>query len=136
MAFANRFGNLFKQAVKSSPSIYQAIRCMSSSRLFIGGLLNNFHNSLYHLFWSHDYNTWKCLFLLFCLFFRDSHMVQMISPWEKHLLAMVKLLKVNIFCNRNICIIRPLCCAKNFEFSYTFYFCSKEKVVGPEDSVL
>lgn len=38
MAFANRFGNLFKQAVNSSPSLYQAIRCMSSSKLFVGGL--------------------------------------------------------------------------------------------------
>lgn len=42
MAFANRVGNLFKQAVNSSPSVYQAIRCMSSSKLFVGGLSNNF----------------------------------------------------------------------------------------------
>ncbi|XP_058081689.1 glycine-rich RNA-binding protein 3, mitochondrial-like [Magnolia sinica] len=47
MAFANRVGNLLKQVVSknirpelsaSNPSIFQAIRCMSSSKLFIGGL--------------------------------------------------------------------------------------------------
>ncbi|WOK92300.1 glycine-rich RNA-binding protein 2, mitochondrial isoform X1 [Canna indica] len=38
MAFANRIGNLLKKSVTSSPSLYQAIRCMSSSKVFIGGL--------------------------------------------------------------------------------------------------
>ncbi|CAD5183693.1 unnamed protein product [Musa acuminata subsp. malaccensis] len=38
MAFANRIGNLLKKSVTSSPSLYQVIRCMSSSKIFIGGL--------------------------------------------------------------------------------------------------
>ncbi|ONK75818.1 uncharacterized protein A4U43_C03F20890 [Asparagus officinalis] len=39
MAFANKLGSLFKAAVNASnPSVFQAIRCMSSSRLFVGGL--------------------------------------------------------------------------------------------------
>ncbi|KAJ6835390.1 putative glycine-rich RNA-binding protein [Iris pallida] len=38
MALANRLGNLFKQSVHSSPFVYQAVRCMSSSKLFVGGL--------------------------------------------------------------------------------------------------
>ncbi|CAL9083860.1 unnamed protein product [Musa textilis] len=38
MAFANRIGNLLKKSITSSPSLYQAIRCMSSSKIFIGGL--------------------------------------------------------------------------------------------------
>ncbi|CAL9151607.1 unnamed protein product [Musa hybrid cultivar] len=40
MAFANRIGNLLKKSITSSPSLYQAIRCMSSSKIFIGGLSN------------------------------------------------------------------------------------------------
>ncbi|KAF8389940.1 hypothetical protein HHK36_024459 [Tetracentron sinense] len=47
MAFISKVGNILKQTVSkhinselsaSNPSIYQAIRCMSSSKLFIGGL--------------------------------------------------------------------------------------------------
>ncbi|XP_074574266.1 uncharacterized protein LOC141830740 [Curcuma longa] len=38
MAFANRVGNLLKKSLASSPSLFQSIRCMSSSKLFIGGL--------------------------------------------------------------------------------------------------
>ncbi|XP_072991846.1 glycine-rich RNA-binding protein 4, mitochondrial-like [Typha latifolia] len=38
MAFSNKIGNLLKQAVTSSPSLYQAVRCMSSSKVFVGGL--------------------------------------------------------------------------------------------------
>ncbi|PKA49738.1 Glycine-rich RNA-binding protein 3, mitochondrial [Apostasia shenzhenica] len=38
MAFANKIGSLIKQVVYMKPSIYQAIRCMSSSKLFVGGL--------------------------------------------------------------------------------------------------
>ncbi|KAF3323391.1 glycine-rich RNA-binding protein 3 [Carex littledalei] len=38
MAFANKIGNLIKQSVSTSPSLYQSIRCMSSSKLFVGGL--------------------------------------------------------------------------------------------------
>ncbi|ONK76196.1 uncharacterized protein A4U43_C03F24970 [Asparagus officinalis] len=38
MAFANKLGSIFKNAINSSPSIYQAIRCMSSSKLFVGGI--------------------------------------------------------------------------------------------------
>ncbi|KAF8646319.1 hypothetical protein HU200_065895 [Digitaria exilis] len=38
MALANKLGGLLKKATSSSPSIYQAIRCMSSSKLFVGGL--------------------------------------------------------------------------------------------------
>ncbi|XP_074590121.1 uncharacterized protein LOC141846033 [Curcuma longa] len=38
MAFANKIGNLLKKSVTSSPSLFQAIRCMSSSKLFVGGL--------------------------------------------------------------------------------------------------
>ncbi|KAF8408209.1 hypothetical protein HHK36_007353 [Tetracentron sinense] len=50
MAFISRVGNILKQTVSkhinselsaSKPSIYQAIRCMSSSKLFIGGLSYN-----------------------------------------------------------------------------------------------
>ncbi|KAH0464493.1 hypothetical protein IEQ34_007279 [Dendrobium chrysotoxum] len=38
MAFTNKIGSLLKKAVLSNPSIYQAMRCMSSSKLFVGGL--------------------------------------------------------------------------------------------------
>ncbi|KAG2629491.1 glycine-rich RNA-binding protein 2, mitochondrial-like [Panicum virgatum] len=38
MALANKLGGLLKKATSSNPSIYQAIRCMSSSKLFVGGL--------------------------------------------------------------------------------------------------
>ncbi|WOL14461.1 glycine-rich RNA-binding protein 10-like [Canna indica] len=38
MAFANRIGNILKKAATSSPSLYQAIRCMSSSKVFVGGI--------------------------------------------------------------------------------------------------
>ncbi|KAJ1697559.1 hypothetical protein LUZ63_006071 [Rhynchospora breviuscula] len=38
MAFANKIGKLIKQSVSTSPSLYQSIRCMSSSKLFVGGL--------------------------------------------------------------------------------------------------
>ncbi|CAL4906512.1 unnamed protein product [Urochloa decumbens] len=37
MALANKLGGLLKKATSSNPSIYQAIRCMSS-KLFVGGL--------------------------------------------------------------------------------------------------
>ena len=41
MAFLSKFGNILKQTNAngslSSPSLFQAIRCMSSSKLFIGG---------------------------------------------------------------------------------------------------
>lgn len=63
MAFLSKFGNLLKQAASkpvssnlsvSKPSIFQAIRClssMSSSKLFIGGA-SHFNNVLCvgHLF--------------------------------------------------------------------------------------
>nr|CAD1832348.1 unnamed protein product [Ananas comosus var. bracteatus] len=38
MAFASKVGNLLKRTVTSNPSLYQAIRCMSSSKLFVGGI--------------------------------------------------------------------------------------------------
>ncbi|XP_013627126.1 PREDICTED: glycine-rich RNA-binding protein 3, mitochondrial-like [Brassica oleracea var. oleracea] len=47
MAFLSKFGNVLKQTTSkqlnangslSSPSLFQAIRCMSSSKLFIGGM--------------------------------------------------------------------------------------------------
>ncbi|KAJ3675563.1 hypothetical protein LUZ60_004605 [Juncus effusus] len=38
MAFANKIGNLIKQSALSSPSLYQAIGCMSTAKLFVGGL--------------------------------------------------------------------------------------------------
>ncbi|KAH9602700.1 hypothetical protein KSS87_018269 [Heliosperma pusillum] len=47
MAFLNKVGNILKQSASkqigsqflaSNPSIYQALRCMSSSKVFIGGL--------------------------------------------------------------------------------------------------
>ncbi|CAA7030881.1 unnamed protein product [Microthlaspi erraticum] len=47
MAFLGKFGNILKQTTSkqfnaqgslSSPSLFQAIRCMSSSKLFIGGM--------------------------------------------------------------------------------------------------
>ncbi|OVA00807.1 RNA recognition motif domain [Macleaya cordata] len=50
MAFISKVGNILKQSVSkhfnselsaSNPSIFQAIRCMSSSKLFIGGLSYN-----------------------------------------------------------------------------------------------
>ncbi|RWR83220.1 RNA recognition motif domain-containing protein [Cinnamomum micranthum f. kanehirae] len=50
MAFAIKIGNLLKQTVNkhikpelsaSSPSLFQAIRCMSSSKIFLGGLSFN-----------------------------------------------------------------------------------------------
>lgn len=46
MAFVSKVGNMLKQTISnhvklelaaSKPSIYQAIRCMSSSKLFVGG---------------------------------------------------------------------------------------------------
>ncbi|OEL14243.1 Glycine-rich RNA-binding protein 3, mitochondrial [Dichanthelium oligosanthes] len=37
MALANKLGGLLKKATSSNPSIFQAIRCMSS-KLFVGGL--------------------------------------------------------------------------------------------------
>jgi len=37
MALANKLGGLLKKATSSNPSVYQAIRCMSS-KLFVGGL--------------------------------------------------------------------------------------------------
>ncbi|XP_078436906.1 uncharacterized protein LOC144707587 [Wolffia australiana] len=41
MAFSRNLGNLVKKASSSNPSLLQAIRCMSSSKLFIGGLSYN-----------------------------------------------------------------------------------------------
>ncbi|RID72328.1 hypothetical protein BRARA_C04224 [Brassica rapa] len=43
MAFLSKFGNILKQtnargSLSTSPSLFQAIRCMSSSKLFIGGM--------------------------------------------------------------------------------------------------
>ncbi|KAI5002841.1 hypothetical protein ZWY2020_027491 [Hordeum vulgare] len=38
MALANKLGGLLKKATSSNPTLYQAIRCMSSSKLFVGGL--------------------------------------------------------------------------------------------------
>jgi len=47
MAFFSKVGGLLKQSVSrhvslqvsaSNPSIYQALRCMSSSKLFVGGI--------------------------------------------------------------------------------------------------
>ncbi|MQL69101.1 hypothetical protein Taro_001396 [Colocasia esculenta] len=38
MAFTKRFGNVVKQVISSNSSLYQTIRCMSSSKLFVGGL--------------------------------------------------------------------------------------------------
>ncbi|KAL6842124.1 hypothetical protein ACP4OV_028103 [Aristida adscensionis] len=37
MALANKLGGLLKKATSSNPTLYQAIRCMSSSKLFVGG---------------------------------------------------------------------------------------------------
>ena len=41
MALVNKLGNLLKKATSSNPTLYQAIRCMSSSKLFVGGLSFN-----------------------------------------------------------------------------------------------
>ncbi|KAL6871537.1 hypothetical protein ACP4OV_014366 [Aristida adscensionis] len=38
MALANKLGGLLKKATSSNPTLYQAIRSMSSSKLFVGGL--------------------------------------------------------------------------------------------------
>ncbi|KAJ6846685.1 putative glycine-rich RNA-binding protein [Iris pallida] len=38
MAFANKIGGLLKKATTINSSLFQSIRCMSSSKLFIGGL--------------------------------------------------------------------------------------------------
>ncbi|XP_052195026.1 glycine-rich RNA-binding protein 3, mitochondrial-like isoform X2 [Diospyros lotus] len=46
MAFVSKIGNLLKQTVSKhtnlvpqcNPSLYQAVRCMSSSKVFVGGL--------------------------------------------------------------------------------------------------
>ncbi|KAI0516570.1 hypothetical protein KFK09_009247 [Dendrobium nobile] len=38
MAFTNKIGSLLKKAVLSNSSIYQEMRCMPSSKLFVGGL--------------------------------------------------------------------------------------------------
>ncbi|CAN6173252.1 unnamed protein product [Urochloa humidicola] len=36
MVFLQKVGNLVKQSTGASSSLYQAVRCMSSSKLFIG----------------------------------------------------------------------------------------------------
>ncbi|KAM0855592.1 hypothetical protein ACQ4PT_049663 [Festuca glaucescens] len=38
MALANKLGSLLKNAASSNPTLYQTIRCMSSSKVFVGGL--------------------------------------------------------------------------------------------------
>ncbi|RWW15732.1 hypothetical protein GW17_00020416 [Ensete ventricosum] len=38
MAFANRIGNLLNKSITPSPSLYQEILCMSSLKVFVGGL--------------------------------------------------------------------------------------------------
>nr|CAB3456518.1 unnamed protein product [Digitaria exilis] len=38
MAFLQKVGNLVKQSTGASSALYQAVRCMSSSKLFIGGI--------------------------------------------------------------------------------------------------
>ncbi|KAG2633846.1 50S ribosomal protein L19, chloroplastic-like isoform X2 [Panicum virgatum] len=38
MAFLQKVGNLVKRSTGASSSLYQAVRCMSSSKLFIGGI--------------------------------------------------------------------------------------------------
>ncbi|XP_006661694.1 glycine-rich RNA-binding protein 2-like [Oryza brachyantha] len=38
MALLRKFGNLVRQSAGSGSSLYQAVRCMSSSKLFIGGI--------------------------------------------------------------------------------------------------
>lgn len=51
MAFANKFGNLIRHAVSiNSPSMYQALRCMSSSKIFVGGFfwLCHFYSLFQH----------------------------------------------------------------------------------------
>jgi hypothetical protein len=51
MAFVNKIGNLIKQSVSTSPLLYQSIRCMSSSKLFVGGIiLLYYHEYKYRLF--------------------------------------------------------------------------------------
>jgi hypothetical protein len=42
MAFVNKLGNLVKKATSSNLSFFQSIRCMSSSKVFIGGLETHF----------------------------------------------------------------------------------------------
>ncbi|KAK8958357.1 hypothetical protein KSP40_PGU019860 [Platanthera guangdongensis] len=41
MAFASKIGSLLKCSLSSKPSIYQAVRWMSSSKIFVGGLSYN-----------------------------------------------------------------------------------------------
>ncbi|KAK3136641.1 hypothetical protein QOZ80_5BG0439900 [Eleusine coracana subsp. coracana] len=41
MAFAGKLGSLLKKTTSANPSLFQAIRCMSSSKLFVGGLSYN-----------------------------------------------------------------------------------------------
>ncbi|MCL7041043.1 hypothetical protein MKW94_025980 [Papaver nudicaule] len=42
MAFASKLGGLVRQSLSvNSPSMYNAVRCMSGSKLFIGGLSYN-----------------------------------------------------------------------------------------------
>jgi len=59
MAFLSKFGNILKQTTNkqlnaqvslSSPSLFQAIRCMSSSKLFIGGESSSIGFSSVYLF--------------------------------------------------------------------------------------
>ncbi|KAL5223989.1 hypothetical protein ABZP36_010628 [Zizania latifolia] len=38
MAFLRKVGNLVRQSAGSGSSLYQAVRCMSSSKLFVGGI--------------------------------------------------------------------------------------------------
>ncbi|PKA50356.1 Glycine-rich RNA-binding protein 3, mitochondrial [Apostasia shenzhenica] len=38
MAFVSKVGSLLRKSVSSNPLIAQAVRCMSSSKLFVGGL--------------------------------------------------------------------------------------------------
>lgn len=108
MAFTSKFGNLLRQTVgrnfkpelsAASPSIYQAIRirCMSSSKLFVGGATPCFPLEslvLYSILHIRMSSKRKENIMSICSVFQGSHTIQMIKAWEKHLLIMGKSLKV------------------------------------------
>lgn len=61
MAFNSKIGNLLKQTVNkhiktelsaSNPLLFQAIRCMSSSKIFLGGMFLVSFQLQYHIFIS------------------------------------------------------------------------------------
>lgn len=99
MAFFGKLGNILRQTASkkisselsaSKPSFFQAIRCMSSSKLFIGGassFSSHYLLSSIVLFYIEVPDFW-------CL--QVYHIAQMTQVLEKHSMLMGKSLRVCI----------------------------------------